>query len=216
MKKLFLFLTMSLTLSSWAQDLSNLNISSTTQKFLNENQNANDFLTESCPAIEDCQGFKYHSKTYKFEGNAKAAFNQLIANRGKDIWNGTTKFDLVYDPKTNLALDNDSPDLPMIDVGQVYFLELGITDKMKIPVGFKIVEINHDELKLAFSYLRRNKSNGIQRLTFKQKGKNFTIKHETRFQSDSKFRDALLYRPFHTKLLNEFYINFENNILPGN
>jgi hypothetical protein len=216
MKKLILLFLVSLPLSSFAQDLSNLKISTTTQKFLDENKGASDFLTESCPTIEDCEGFKYHSKTYKFRGDAREAFNKLIANRGKDIWNGTTKFDLVFDPKTNLALDTDSPDLPLIEVGQVYFLELGITEKMKIPVGFKIVEINHDEMKLAFSYLRRNKSNGIQRLTFKQQGKKFTIKHETRFQSDSKFRDALLYRPFHTKLLNEFYLNFENNILPGN
>jgi hypothetical protein len=181
---------------------------------LNENKGATDLFDESCPTIEDCQSYKYHSKTYKFKGNARVAFEKLIANRGKDIWNGTTKFDLVYDPKTNLALDNDSPDLPLIELGQVYFLELGVTKNMKIPVGFKIVEINHDELKLAFSYLRKNKSRGIQRLTFKQKGKNFTIKHETRFKSDSKLRDAVLYRPFHTKLLNEFYRNFETNILP--
>lgn len=99
-----------------------------------------------------------------------------------------------------------------MELGQVYFLELDIVRLMKIPVAFKIVELDHENLRLAFSYLKNNKSNGIQRLTFIQKRQHFQIVHETRFKSDSKVREALFYRPFHTILLDDFYRNFESSI----
>ena len=80
---------------------------------------------------------------------------------------------------------------------------------MQIPVTFKIVIIDKVNLILAFSYLEKNASRGIQQLTFSQHGDYFEILHESRFRSTSHFRDNFLYKPFHKMMLNDFYANFK-------
>jgi hypothetical protein len=190
-----------------------LDISSSAREFIQDNVSHEDFLTESCPTMEACSDYFYHSKTYKFRGDAKTVFKKLISQSGPQIWNGTSQFDLVYDSDAKTILDRSSNQLPSVALGQIYFLELNIVRSMQIPVAFKIVEIDEVELKLGFSYLKRNKSNGIQRLSFTQEGSHFLIKHETRFKSESNLRDRVLYRPFHKKLLNEFYDNFSSTLI---
>jgi hypothetical protein len=188
-------------------------LSSSTRSFFAANAQADDFMQESCPSFEYCKDYNYHQKIYRFRGDAVSAFEQLIEQTGINLWNdGSSKFELVFDPLSENLKDKFDRDLPSIELGQVYFLELNIVKLMKIPVAFKIVELDRENLRMAFSYLKNNKSRGIQRLSFVQKNNSFHIIHETRFQSDSKMRDALLYRPFHTLLLDDFYQNFEQII----
>ena len=111
-----------------------------------------------------------------------------MLNRTKKIWKNTSRFEMEYDPESNLFLGKDQ-ELPEVRMGQVFFLELDITMGMQIPVAFEVIELNHNTRTITFSYLKQNKSQGGQRISFHQDGENINIVHETRYKSSSKFRD---------------------------
>ena len=212
MKLRFLALAFAtLSFNTLAQDINSFNVSDTVREFIRENGLDARKFQESCPSFEACSHMNYHVKTYKFEGDAQIAFDKLASLKPNELWNGSSRFQLEYDPTSNMFLDKDS-ELPDVKPGQVYFLELDITKKLKIPVAFKVVEMNPETRTLAFSYLKQNKSNGIQRIRLEQEGEKFKIIHETHFKSDSVLRDKLLYGPFHTKLLNNFWGSFKERL----
>lgn len=201
----------SLSLPALAQDIQSLNVSETVREFIQESGLDVKKLKASCESFDACAHMNFHTKTYTFEGDAQLAFEKLASLKPNELWSGDSLFQLGYDPESKMFLDKDQ-ELPDVKIGQIYFLELSITKKMKIPVAFEVVEMNPETLTLAFSYLKQNKSNGIQRIRFEQAGKNFNIIHETHFKSDSLMRDKLLYGPFHTKLLNDFWGSFEKRL----
>lgn len=186
-----------------------LNVSPAVKAFIEENPDPSKYKA-SCPTIESCSHFHHHVKRYHLKGNAKDLFNKLVSRSGKDTWSGSSNFQLAYLPDSQLTITKDNEEQPAVSKNDIYILELKISKKVIIPVAFQIVELNRETQTLAFSYLIQNKSNGIQHIKFNQKGEETEIVHQTYFKSDSAFRDALLYRPFHTKLLNEFYDNFSS------
>jgi hypothetical protein len=212
MKIRFLYLLFSLVaLPSLAQEITMPKVADTVQGFLDTHGHDMNELVPSCPNFEACDGMSYHIKSYTFKGNAEEAFNLLLSLSPHEIWEGTSRFEMVYDPATKMFLGKDQ-ELPAVALGQVYFLELDIIKKMQIPVAFKVVELNKTKKTLSFSYLKQNKSQGIQRITFEQDGTNFKIHHETHYKSDSKFRDKHLYGFFHTRLLDDVWESFEKRL----
>lgn len=203
------FLTLSLP--ALAQDIQALNVSETVRGFISEHGLDVKKLQASCVSFDACSHMNHHIKTYTFEGDAQLAFEKLVSLKPNELWNGSSRFQLEYDPDSNSFLDKDR-ELPDVKQGQIYFLELDITKKKKIPVAFEVVELNAETRTLAFSYLKQNKSKGIQRIRFEQEGKNFNIIHESHFKSDSFLRDKLLYGPFHTMILNDFWGAFEKRL----
>ena len=169
------------------------------------------FSLEVARTFESCSDYNYHVKKYKFKGNAQSAFKKLLTLSPAELWKSTSRFELEYDPASKKFIGKDQ-ELPPVAVGQLFFLELDIVKNMRIPVGFEVVELNTKTRTIAFSYLKHNKSQGIQRIHFVQDGEDFKIVHETRFKSDSKFRDQFLYGPFHTKLLNVFWDDFGKHL----
>jgi hypothetical protein len=84
---------------------------------------------------------------------------------------------------------------------------------LKIPVGFKIINLNREKGILEFSYLRNNKSKGVQQLIVEENGDKVKLTHSTRFLSGNHFRDNKLYGNFHEVLMDEFYDRLELTIL---
>lgn len=194
-----------------AQEMAMPKVADSVQAFLDTNGHDMTQLVPSCANFEACGHMNYHMKTYTFKGNAQDAFNLLISLRPYEIWDGSSRFEMEYDPASKSFLGKDH-ELPEVSQGQVFFLELDITKKMQIPVAFKVVDLNPELKTLSFSYLKQNKSNGIQRITFSQDGENFKVVHETRFQSESKFRDKHLYGFFHTRLLDDVWESFSKRL----
>lgn len=195
---------------AFAQDQQMPKVAPSVQEFITGHDLSE--LTPSCPSFDECAHMNYHVKSYTFKGNAKKAFELLVSLKPTEIWKGTSRFEMEYDPESKSYLGKDQ-NLPEITQGQVFFLELDITKKMQIPVAFQVVELDHENQTLSFSYLKQNKSNGIQRITFVQDHENFKVVHETHFMSDSKFRDKLLYGFFHTRLLNDVWKDFEKRLI---
>ena len=195
-------------------DLASLSTSKPVADFISKNESKPDWLTESCIDFEHCSTFNYHRKDYTLSGDAHAAFKKMMSMHGPDLWHGSSQFSLMYDPKTKSYYDSKSNHISSFEVGQVYFLDLTILKKLHMPVAFKITEIDYAHMTLSYSYVKSNKSQGIQRFKFVQKPNGqFVVEHETRFKSASKLRDALLYRKFHEKLLDDFYDDFQVALL---
>ena len=193
---------------AFAQDADLPKVANSVRSFLYENGTDMSQLEPSCPTFESCSHMNYHKKTYRFTGDALEAFDLLTKLRPHEIWHGTSRFEMEYDPASKMLLGK-TQELPEIAIGQIFFLELDIIKQMQIPVAFQVVELDRETRSVSFSYLKQNKSNGIQRITFEDDGEKFKIIHETHFQSESKFRDKFLYGVFHTKLLNNVWKNFD-------
>lgn len=205
--KVLLLLSVLTVLPVMAQDMPEL--SPVVQKFVDKSDMAE--LSPSCISFEACSAMRYHSKTYVLKGDARSAFAKLISLRPNQIWDGSSRFEMEYDPESNRFIGKNE-ELPEVKEGQVFFLELDITLGLKIPVAFKVVDLDEEKLSLSFSYLKQNKSNGIQRITFHQKDNETHVVHETRFRSSSKFRDKNLYGRFHEILLDDFYEGFKKKL----
>jgi hypothetical protein len=199
------------TTPTWAQEVSLPPVSETVQDFIKINGTDPSKFTPSCASFDACSDMYYHVKTYTFKGDAQRAFDLLLSLKPYEIWEGTSRFEMEYDPAQKRFLGKDQ-NLPEISKGQIFFLELDIIKQMQIPVAFEVVELDSHKKTLSFSYLKQNKSNGIQRITFVQTGEEFNIIHETHFKSDSKFRDKRLYGLFHTRLLDDVWKRFEKRL----
>ncbi|MBA2404756.1 MAG: hypothetical protein H0V66_08295 [Bdellovibrionales bacterium] len=200
-----------MALPAMAQEVAMPQVAETVQEFITLNGHDMTKLQPSCPNFEACGHMSYHVKTYTFKGNAQKAFDLLISLKPYEIWDSSSRFEMEYDPASKSFLGKEH-DLPPVSIGQVFFLELDITKGMQIPVAFQVVELDSVQKTLSFSYLKQNKSNGIQRITFEQDGENFKVIHETHYKSESKFRDKHLYGFFHTRLLDDVWESFEKRL----
>lgn len=205
----FCLLTLSLSVS--AQTLvDNDALSPEVKHFFEEK--GEDFSTykASCPTEEECvddKSFHFTKRVYIQKGNAAEVFNRFIALSPEKVWNGKIYFEVGHDSQTDVTYTrkNAEAGIPSVNVGQIFVLNLTITNDKKIPVAFVVTDINHEQRTFTFSYLANNKSNGFQKIHFDQVRDEVRIRHETFYKSDSKFRDNFLYRPFHNMLLDAFY-----------
>lgn len=204
-------LTTLTTMPTWAQEMAMPQVSESVQKFIETNGSDTSKYSASCASFDACSDMNYQVDTYTFKGDAQRAFDLLISLKPYEIWDGSSRFEMEFDPSQKMFLGKHQ-NLPDIKEGQIFFLELDITKKMQIPVAFQVVELDSKRKTVSFSYLKQNKSKGIQRITFVQDGESFNIVHETHFKSDSKFRDKHLYGFFHTRLLNDAWKSFEKRL----
>ena len=94
--------------------------------------------------------------------------------------------------------------------GQVLVLELRLAGFYRLPVAFRIREIDRASGVIEFVYLEANKSNGKQRLEFAPAigpdgERRSTIRHSTWYRSGDEFRDERLYGGFHASIIDAFH-----------
>jgi hypothetical protein len=182
----------------------------------------------SCTTFDECSAFevedeiflnedyKYHTKSYFLDVSKDDVINTLTSLHPKEIWSGDSQFQMAYNPEDESISYTDTK-RGGVKIGEILFLELKIRLKklkmLKIPVGFKIINLNREKGILEFSYLRNNKSKGVQQLIVEENGDKVKLTHSTRFLSGNHFRDNKLYGNFHEVLMDEFYDRLELTIL---
>jgi len=119
----------------------------------------------------------------------------------------SVRFGLMISKRSNSVAYYDDIQIPEIDTGQVYFFDIRVLKGLfNIPAAFEITNIDPMNELVEFSYLDGNKSMGKQTIQFFDNGKEGTkIVHRSYFKSNSAFRDAMLYPPFHTKFIKQFH-----------
>ncbi|HNW44253.1 MAG TPA: hypothetical protein PKI19_07090 [Elusimicrobiales bacterium] len=184
-------------------------------KFLAANGEDFDAYAPSCASLEACgpaDGYNLHRKVYSVKGELADVFRRFVGQNPRDAWNGTSKFEMGYDRHTRGKFTKASKDIPRIRVGQIFFLTLTLPLHLKIPVVFEVVKNDIKKHEFAFSYVKTNKSIGIQDIAFRQNGDLVEITHTTHFKSGSDFRDKHLYATFHEMLTDDFYENFFSSL----
>lgn len=154
-----------------------------------------------------------HIKKYSMPVSKRELFNTLINEHPNKIWAGNSNFQMLYRPSSQEVFYQDS-DL-RLELGDIVFLELIpklAMLKAKIPVGFKITALDEDKGQLTFSYLKDNKSKGVQQLDVVEMDDGIQIVHTSRYRSGSSFRDNHIYEPFHVQFTDQFYVNMEEQI----
>ncbi|MBL9039621.1 MAG: hypothetical protein JNG84_13985 [Archangium sp.] len=179
------------------------NIAKSVRKLIDANPNLTTFVGGH-KTIEECTGYGVHGKAYTLDASAAKFMDTLKTIKPSELWNDTARYEMAFDRTTGKVYTKGN-EQPAIREGMVFFLELDIALGVKIPVSFEIMKMDAATGEFTFSYTTNNKSQGIQRLMIEDTPTGSKVFHETRFKSDSNFRDKHFYKPFHEKLLNEFY-----------
>jgi hypothetical protein len=218
---MFFFISGFTLLSCYSQNRKTINVAEIPQK------NICTYIESR--AIDQMQDFSLihaswnkESKVSDFHSNKETFY---LKNSRSDVWNYYSHTNLIKTWKghhvtfgleitksSNSVVYIHSLEYPVIDTGQVYFLNLSLLKGLvHIPVAFEIINIDAAEEILEFSYLEDNKSRGKQIVQFFDNGDGRTrIVHTSYFKSNSWIRDYLLYPFFHKRFIREFHRNMGN------
>lgn len=162
----------------------------------------------SLPDRSHCpEDFYHHNVNYTTAGKAQDIFDRLIALSPMQLWDGSIAFQRAYDPATQQSYDRKAALELSVTQGQVYFLNLNLPLGVTIPVSFQLVKVDPQQRIIEFSYVKQNKTQGIQFIDVTQEGDQARFTHQTCYRSGSLFRDRALYPWLHEYLLDEFYKN---------
>lgn len=126
---------------------------------------------------------------------------------------------MVWDPSRS-RLYAPGETAPPFSPGQVLVLDVRILGPLRIPASFRITRIDEPGRLIEFVYLKRNLSNGVQRIRFLERagpegGRSTVIVHSTWYRSGRPFRDRSLYGPIHARIIDAFHAEvFRRNGLP--
>lgn len=181
----------------------------------------------SCKSLYNCDSitvedktysnkdFHTHVKAYKLNITKDQLFDVLESSHPNKIWSADSNFQLLYRKQANRLFYKSSTGI-RLNIGDIIFLELTARLgplKSKLPVSFKIIEMDREKGVLAFSYLKNNVSKGIQHLSVNALDEqNIHIVHTSRYLSGNKFRDNNVYEPFHEQFTDGFYFEIEKLI----
>ena len=169
----------------------------------------------SCSNKPDFPELNRMENSYLIMESADIVWDTYNSANLTDAWNGKMiSFGLLCSKWSEYIVYRNSTDFCGIDTGQVFFINLRIFRGIfNLPVGLQVIEIDNQNMTIAFSYLEGGKSVGTQTIKLTGTSEGYTeITHTSAFKSDSPFRDKRLYPYYHTKVLNEFHRNIARDI----
>lgn len=115
---------------------------------------------------------------------------------------------IIYSKKLNRIFYKGDKNIG-IEEGQIFYLNLKLIFGIKnLGVGLEVTNIDAQNKSIKFCYLNHGVSEGTQEIKFIPTTNGYSIiTHETRYRSDSKFRDKHLYPGFHHKFVKELQEN---------
>lgn len=154
-----------------------------------------------------CSAYAYHQKTYTFSVPAATISDALHDSTPEQLWVGDTRYQVSFDRDTGqVYVPGD--DHPPLRERMVVVLDLRIIPAVHIPTAFELVKLDRAGGRVAFGYVRGNKSQGLQRLTIHEDDRRTArILHETWYDSGNTVRDRFFYPTFHERLMDRFYDN---------
>ena len=160
----------------------------------------------------DESGFQFNEKTFFLKNKLAHVWDCYRNANPNKSWNGHfVRFELMISKFSNTVLYCNNSIFPVIDTGQVYFLNVRLLQGiLNVPLAFEIINVDPGQRIIEFSYIEGNKSIGKQIIQFSEIADGrIRITHSSYFKSDSNLRDNLLYPYFHKKLVREFHRNMK-------
>lgn len=170
--------------------------------------------------VGSLDGYFFHTRTYSSTVPPETTWKAYAALDSSEAWNTSrTRPGVVWDPSSSRLYVPGDPS-PPFTAGQVLVLDVRIFGPIRIPASFRITRIDEPERVIEFVYLKRNLSNGLQRIRFLERtgsdGNPCTlIVHSTWYRSGRNFRDQALYGPIHARIIDAFHAGvFRRSGLP--
>ncbi len=161
--------------------------------------------------LSDLSAYYRHERVYLVDAAMDVLWD-LYANIDPRLaWRtDKTRFGAVWDPILGFMYREADDGVPPFAPGQVLVLELRLAGFYRLPVAFRIREIDRASGVIEFVYLEANKSKGKQRLEFAPAigpggERRSTIRHSTWYRSGDEFRDERLYGGFHASIIDAFH-----------
>lgn len=176
---------------------------------IEENKHSFSDIQPSCFIGKNMSAFSKNEMIFFLKGNFKDIWQGYITENPAYSWNARkVSFGVLLERFPNNILYNHDP-INGVNTGQVYFLNLKVLKGIyNLPVAFEIITVDTVAKLIEFSYLKGNKSSGIQQIKFLDLGNGQTeIVHTSYFKSDSDLRDKWIYPFFHKKIVNDFHRN---------
>lgn len=177
---------------------------------------AQDFasLRPLCYDESDSTAYRKHFRSFLVEADLEKVWRVYTSISPKDIWRG----DMVtfgcqyYRGDNTITYLNDH--FEGLNIGQVLFMNLRLLGGLiNIPVSHEIMEVNEKEYYIKICYLEKGAAQGTQWIRFSKTPEGFTrVDHETRYRSNSRFRDKYLYPSLHGKAIAEFHRHIRDRV----
>ncbi len=171
-------------------------------------------IVPTCTADSNLTTFKKQEKNYIIKDEFSAVWAKYLKTSPAKSWEGSlVKFGMLISKPENKVIYRGG-EFQEIKPGQVIFLDLRLLKGIyHLAMAFEIINIDRNNGIIEFSYIKGNKSRGMQRLKFMPTPEGYTqIIHSSFYKSQSALRDKVLYPFFHKKATNEFHRNLRKQL----
>ncbi|AWV98124.1 hypothetical protein [Arcticibacterium luteifluviistationis] len=150
-----------------------------------------------------------HSKSYDLDFDIETTWNGYMNVPPSISWSGSKlSFSFAYDKQPrNISYEGDKYDGLKDD--QLIFIVIKLLFGLfKLAVTHYVSKVSPEEKMVKLCYVDGGKSSGSQYIRFEKIDENRTrVIHDTRYKSDSKFRDEKLYPILHEMIISQFHNN---------
>lgn len=159
----------------------------------------------------DSSKFQTYSRVYIVKEKIEKVWETYVTTSPTEGWKSKkSSLGLVYNRKNDQVLYPEDS-IPTLTDSNLLFINLRLLKGLyKMATAFEITKVSDDENTIEFSYIETGVSRGKQSIKLESTEEGYTrIVHTSVIQSDSKFRDKVVYPFFHNKIINEFHRNMK-------
>jgi len=166
-------------------------------------------IKSKCYDAEDSGKYCIQKTSHIIKENIVKVWNKMLMLNLWDEFNGRlVSMAMLYSKKLNRIFYKDDKYMG-IEEGQIFYLNLKLLFGIKnLGVGLEVTNIDNENKFIRFCYLNNGTTEGTQEIRLTETAEGYSIiTQETRYHSNSKFRDKRLYPGFHRKFVNELHEN---------
>lgn len=182
-------------------------------------EKVNDFEgLQSCCYVEEDASFHSHSMSFIIKADIEKVWKAYSTIHPQVAWDGKMiSFGVLYCKENNELVYHDDH-YKGAEEGQIFFVGLRILKGLlKLGVAHVITKIDEANKSMRICYLEKGKSEGSQLISMHATSDGFTkVIHDTKYKSDSLFRDKYLYPALHSVAVGEYHRNVKKKIESGN
>lgn len=188
------------------------------RKYIQKQQQASIFqfrdVKASCTSVNDFSEFSCYTKTYVIKERLSRVWETYQNTSPNESWKTRkSSVGLIYLRHSDeVCYQNDTCD--GINLGQVIFVNLKLVKGLyRMATAFEVTRISEEEHVLEVSYIESGINHGKQTISMTETEDGYTqITHTSVIQSESHFRDKVLYPYFHYKLINVFHRQMKRRV----
>ena len=172
-------------------------------------------LETSVKRNDDLTSYLNYEKSYIIKMRKEIVWSNYLQSCQTDVWDiKRVSFSVLFSRDSQSIVYADQDFFGLAE-GQIYYLNLKVLNGFyNLPVAFEVIDVDTENMRFEFSYLKGGKAQGKQTIQFLDMEEGYTkVIHQSFVKSNSKIRDKYIYPFFHNKIINEFHNNMKRMII---